>query len=88
VSHRASTSEFKGVFWIKSAGKWRAEYKGTYLGYHTTEEAAAQAYDNYVKDGSPQSARNAPPLSSRVSSGTRQGLALLLFSARHKKIHP
>jgi len=41
----------KGVFWSKQSGKWRAECKRTTLGYHATEEAAARAYDDYVKDG-------------------------------------
>jgi hypothetical protein len=27
------------------------QYKGKGLGYHVTEEAAAQAYVNYVEDG-------------------------------------
>jgi len=45
------TSQFKGVWWDKREGKWRATCKGISLGYHTTEEAAAQAYNNYVKDG-------------------------------------
>jgi hypothetical protein len=47
-----STSQFKGVSWDKSqGGRWAAICKGKRLGYHATEEAAAQAYDNYVKDG-------------------------------------
>jgi hypothetical protein len=31
----------KGVSWNKNAGAWTANRKGTWLGYHTTEEAAA-----------------------------------------------
>jgi hypothetical protein len=42
---------FKGVCWGKRSGKWRAVFKGRSLGDHATEEAAARAYDNYVKDG-------------------------------------
>jgi len=52
VTHREGTSStFKGVTWDKGTGKWRAQCKGERLGYHATEEAAAQAYANYVKDG-------------------------------------
>ena len=45
------TSQHKGVGRDKSSGKWRAEYKGKYLGLHATEEAAALAYNKYVKNG-------------------------------------
>jgi hypothetical protein len=38
-----TSSQFKGVIWVKRSGKWRAECSGTYLGCHATEEAAAQA---------------------------------------------
>jgi hypothetical protein len=43
----------KYVYWDKSRGKWQAKSssKGKHLGYHATEEAAAQAYDNYADDG-------------------------------------
>ena len=33
------------MYWDKAAMKWRAQCKGTYLGLHTTEEAAARAYN-------------------------------------------
>ena len=46
-----STSQFKGVFWVKTHGRWTADFKGKNRGYHATEEAAARAYDSYVKDG-------------------------------------
>jgi len=49
VKRRDRTSQFKGVGWNKTKGKWRAECKGTHLGHHATEEAAAQACANYVK---------------------------------------
>jgi len=53
VKHReASTSQFMGVSWAKHSNKWRATSKGKHLGHHTTEEAAARAYHNYLKDGS------------------------------------
>jgi len=45
------SSQLMGVSWDKSKGKWKAHWKRHHLGYHATEEAAAQAYDNYVKDG-------------------------------------
>jgi len=52
VKRREGTSsQFKGVTWVKSNGNWRATCRGKYLGCHATEEAAAQAYDNHVKDG-------------------------------------
>jgi len=51
VAPEGTFSEFKGVSWDKSRGRWRAICKGKGLGYHATVEAAAQAYDNYVKDG-------------------------------------
>jgi hypothetical protein len=51
VEHRVLTSQFKGVCWDHRAGKWRAQYKEKHLGNHTTEEAAARAYDLYVEDG-------------------------------------
>ena len=46
-----TTSQCKGVSWDKSRLKWAAQCKGKHLGHHATEEAAAQAYDDYVKDG-------------------------------------
>jgi len=51
VTHPAGTSQFKGVFWVKGVGKWKARFKEKHLGCHATEEAAAQAYNNYVKAG-------------------------------------
>jgi hypothetical protein len=39
------------VSWNKGCGKWRAQYKAKHLGLHATEEAAAQAYNNYLEDG-------------------------------------
>ena len=40
---RQGTSRFKGVFWDKHRGKWKAQCKGSNLGCHAAEEAAAQA---------------------------------------------
>jgi len=48
---RDGTSQFKGVIWVTSRRKWKATCKKKHLGYHATEEAAARAYDSYVKDG-------------------------------------
>jgi len=50
-SGERTSSRFKGVSWDKSNGTWKARCMGKGLGYHATEEAAALAYDNYVKDG-------------------------------------
>ena len=54
VKHQggASTSQFKGVCRAKDKNKWVAQRKGKYLGNHTTEEAAAHAYNKYLEDGS------------------------------------
>ena len=45
------TSHFKGVSWHKGLGKWQVVCKGKWLGSYATEEAAAQAYDSYARDG-------------------------------------
>ena len=46
VTHRgANTSQLTGVSWDKQKGKWKARCKGKALGIHTTEKAAAQAYN-------------------------------------------
>jgi hypothetical protein len=44
-------SQFKSVSWDKQHSRWRAKCKGKYLGFHTTEEAAAHACSKYLKDG-------------------------------------
>jgi len=51
VKRRNCVSQSTGVTWHKGSKKWEAKCKGKYLGLHATEEAAAQAYANYVKDG-------------------------------------
>jgi len=48
---RAGTSQFMGVSWNHTKSKWKAKCKGKYLGYHTTEEAAARAYSKSLQDG-------------------------------------
>ena len=42
---------FEGVYWITSSNKWRSQYQRKYLGVYPTEEAAARAYNKYLKDG-------------------------------------
>jgi len=39
------TSRFKGVYWQRDIGRWRAKFQSTYLGTFTDEETAAVAYD-------------------------------------------
>jgi hypothetical protein len=41
--HRKGPSQFTGVTWSKSQKRWMATCKGHWLGYHPTEQAAAQA---------------------------------------------
>ena len=49
-----STSKYKGVSWNTKESKWVAQasinYKKYFLGYHSTEESASEAYQNFVKD--------------------------------------
>ena len=47
----AGASRFTGVSWDKNAAKWKAKCKGAYLGLHSTEDAAASAYNKYLEDG-------------------------------------
>jgi len=53
VPRRANSSGFKGVDFYKATGKWRARIsrngKTFLLGYHTTPEAAARAYDKAAR---------------------------------------
>lgn len=48
------TSAFKGVCYSPSKKKWRATFsvqsKSKHIGYYTTEEDAAKAYDNVVRE--------------------------------------
>lgn len=44
----ACSSRFKGVYWFKRTGKWRAQIKSgkvIHVGYFASEEDAARAYD-------------------------------------------
>jgi hypothetical protein len=45
VEHKEGTSEFSGVSWDTSRGRWRAECCGKTLGHHATEWAAAGTYN-------------------------------------------
>ena len=45
------TSQFKGVSFHKGSRTWYASCRGKHLGVHATEEAAAQAYNDYVENG-------------------------------------
>ena len=47
----AGSSQFKGITWDKHTNKWKTQCKGKHLGLHTTEEAAARAYNKYLEDG-------------------------------------
>ena len=68
---RASTSQFKGVSWEKRRGKWMAKFKRNHLGCHATEEAAARAYNNYVKDGVVPVLRRDPTTTTSHFTGVR-----------------
>ena len=37
--------------WSKIANKWAAKCKSKHLGYHSTEDASARAYNKYLEDG-------------------------------------
>lgn len=42
---RKSSSQYKGVHWLKREKRWTAKCAGKYLGYFKDEEDAARAYD-------------------------------------------
>jgi hypothetical protein len=50
---KAPTSSYKGVCWSQRMGKWKAHIhhsgSGHHLGFFESEVAAAQAYDNEVR---------------------------------------
>lgn len=50
---RPGSSQYKGVSWMKSKGKWRAviklHYRQYHLGLFTNEVKAAKAYDRAAK---------------------------------------
>lgn len=49
-----NTSGYRGIWFAKHCGKWRASIKkkgkSTHLGYFNTREEAAEAYDTAAKD--------------------------------------
>jgi len=51
---KGCSSRFKGVFWSKNTGKWRASIKNSvkriHLGYFESESQAAKAYDEKAKE--------------------------------------
>ena len=63
---RAGTSQYKGVCRDKATSKWKATCEGNYLSVHTTEEAAARAYSNFIKHG------GVPDPAGQGKSGTSQ----------------
>jgi hypothetical protein len=67
------SSHVVGVSWKKRVRKWQASKrvggKIKYLGYHLTEEAAAQAIDNYVRAG----AYTRPPSGSTYALSVGKG---------------
>ena len=54
VKRHKYSSNFKGVYWDKVRGKWRSRIrinkKNKYLGSFHSEEEAAEAYQNALKD--------------------------------------
>jgi hypothetical protein len=56
-----TTSKYKGVYWIKSVGRWmaRGSVHGvrTYLGHFDCEDDAARAYNKYISEHHGQFAR-------------------------------
>lgn len=51
------TSRFKGVYWQKDIGRWRARFRLAYLGTFINEMDAARAYDAAAKNFDPEFAR-------------------------------
>lgn len=50
---KTNTSGYKGIIYIKSVHKWKAEIsKHTYLGYYKTQKEALEARNKYIIDNS------------------------------------
>jgi NTP pyrophosphatase (non-canonical NTP hydrolase) len=47
---RKTSSKYKGVAWYKNYGKWRVALARQFLGYFTSEEDAAKAYDAAARE--------------------------------------
>jgi hypothetical protein len=62
----AGSARLKGVTLDKSSRNSRQQYKGKHMGAHTTEEAAAHAYNKYLEDSS------VPKLAERGPAGTSE----------------
>ena len=45
ATQRKASSHFRGVQWDKTKNRWKTVCKRTFLGYHTSEEDAARAYN-------------------------------------------
>ena len=77
VPREASSSQFKGVRWHKSSGKWNARYgaERKHLGNYDTEEAAAQAYADYV-------GHSAVPVKLRGASSQFKGVSYVKRGAK------
>ena len=88
---KACTYRFMGVSWNKVSRKWLASSKGTHLGLHTTEEAAARAYGKYLKDGSvPEPGAYGPAGASQfkgVSWNKRQSKWAATCKGTHLGVH-
>ena len=69
-----TTSQFTGVHWDTSKNKWKAQCKGTYLGRHATEAAAAQAY-NVEAERLGIALNVLPPTTEAACSGAGPGAA-------------
>lgn len=46
---KVKTSQYKGIYWDKYVNKWRARYKGKYLGIFDTELEAHEAREKHIK---------------------------------------
>jgi HNH endonuclease len=51
---QGTSSQFKGVGWVRRVGKWQAQLsvnrKGVHLGYFTDEVEAGMAYDSAARE--------------------------------------
>ena len=68
---RPGSSQFAGVSWNTSARKWLVRCKGSYLGWHATEEEAARSRTASIL----LSTERTSPRTSRVSAGTRSPIS-------------
>ena len=54
---KPTSSIYKGVSWYKAYRRWRAKVSGKHIGYFDTEEEAAHAYNEFVKENFGEFAR-------------------------------